>query len=153
MYWPARIEVVGHDPTIVVDGAHNVDSMEKLLTALRSSFQMHRLIVVLGVARDKDLPGIVRVLADVDTVVLTRMANPRAAAIDELQALFAQYAPHVHVVTAENSGAAMDLARDLAESSDLICATGSLYLAGEVLRWAAAHGDEKAAKAIEGADH
>jgi len=153
VFWPARIEVVGHDPTIVVDGAHNVDSMEKLLGALQASFQIHRLIVVLGVARDKDLPGIVRTLAGVDTVVLTRMANPRAAAIEELQALFAQYAPHVRVFTAENSRAAMDLARNLAGSGDLICATGSLYLAGEVLRWAAAHGDEQAATAIEGVDH
>jgi len=153
VFWPARIEVVGHDPTIVVDGAHNVDSMEKLLGALQASFQIHRLIVVLGVARDKDLPGIVRTLARVDTVVLTRMANPRAAAIEELQALFTQYAPHVHVFTAENSRAAMDLARNLAGSGDLICATGSLYLAGEVLRWAAAHGDEQAATAIEGVDH
>ena len=153
VFWPGRMEVVGHDPTIVVDGAHNVDSMEKLLGALQASFQMHRLIVVLGVARDKDLPGIVRTLAGVDTVVLTRMANPRAAAIEELQALFAQYAPHVRVFTAENSRAAMDLALNLAGSSDLICATGSLYLAGEVLRWAAAHGDEQAATAIEGVDH
>ena len=153
VFWPGRIEVVGHDPTIVVDGAHNVDSMEKLLGTLQASFQIHRLIVVLGVARDKDLPGIVRTLAGVDTVVLTRMANPRAAAIEELQALFAQYAPHVRVFTAENSRAAMDLALNLAGSSDLICATGSLYLAGEVLRWAAAHGDEQAATAIEGVDH
>ena len=153
VFWPARIEVVGHDPTIVVDGAHNVDSMEKLLGTLQASFQIHRLIVVLGVARDKDLPGIVRTLAGVDTVVLTRMANPRAAAIEELQALFAQYVPHVRVFTAENSRAAMDLALNLAGSGDLICATGSLYLAGEVLRWAAAHGDEQAATAIEGVDH
>src|SRR5205085_7005826 len=28
--WPARIDVVGHNPTIIVDGAHNADSMEKL---------------------------------------------------------------------------------------------------------------------------
>ena len=47
----------------------------------------------------------------------------------------------------------MDLALDLAEDSDLICATGSLYMAGEVLRWAAAHGDEEAASTIEGVDH
>src|SRR5256886_4977282 len=47
VHWPARIEVVGHDPTIVVDGAHNADSMQKLLQALYASFSMHRLIVVL----------------------------------------------------------------------------------------------------------
>jgi len=151
--WPARIDVVGHDPTIVVDGAHNADSVQKLMQALRDSFLFHRLIVVLGVARDKDLVGIVQALQDVDTVVLTRAKNPRAATIEQLEAVFAEHAPKVKIYTVSESGSAMDLALDLAESNDLICASGSLYLAGEALRWAAAHGDEGAATAIEGVDH
>ncbi|MBV9713480.1 MAG: hypothetical protein JO011_21455, partial [Ktedonobacteraceae bacterium] len=48
---------------------------------------------------------------------------------------------------------AMELALELADRHDLICATGSLYLAGEALRWAAAHGDATAASEIEGVDH
>ncbi len=151
--WPARIEVVGHRPTIVVDGAHNTDSMQKLLSALRASFTMRRLIIVLGVARDKDLPGIVASLQDIDAVVLTRMANPRAASIEDLQALFARLAPSVEVHSAAATAGAMDLALAMAERDDLICATGSLYLAGEALRWAAAHGDREAAATIEGVDH
>lgn len=151
--WPARIEVVGQNPTIVVDGAHNADSMEKLMLALQTSFAFHRLIVVLGINRDKDLVGVVRALKDIDMAVLTRAANPRAATVEELQAIFAKYAPTVRIYSAENSSEAMNLALDLAESNDLICATGSLYLAGEVLRWAAARGDERAAEEIEGVDH
>ena len=151
--WPARIDVVEHHPTIIVDGAHNADSMEKLMQALHDSFLYHRLIVVLSLARDKDLVGIARALAHVSVVVLTRMASPRAAAIEQMRAAFAEYAPHVEIHAAHDSRAAMDLALDLAGSSDLICATGSLYLAGEVLRWAAARGDEAAAAAIEGVDH
>ena len=153
VFWPARIEVVAHAPTIVVDGAHNSDSMEKLLAALRASFFMRRLIIVLGVARDKDLPGIVRALANVDAVVLTRMANPRAASLADLQSLFAMYAPLVSVSLAENSQVAMQRALELAEKDDVICATGSLYLAAEALRWAAARGDTVAASTIEGIDH
>ncbi|MGH2493533.1 MAG: bifunctional folylpolyglutamate synthase/dihydrofolate synthase [Ktedonobacteraceae bacterium] len=153
VFWPARMEVVGHDPTIVVDGAHNTDSMQKLLLALQESFHWHRLFIVLGVARDKDLPGIVKALSAIDAVVLTRMANPRAASIEQLHALFEQYAPHVQVYTSDTSDSAMDLASDLAGSDDLICATGSLYLAAEVLRWAAAHGDQVAREGIEGVDH
>ena len=153
VYWPARIEVVGHDPTIVVDGAHNADSMQKLLEALHASFTFRRLIFVLSVARDKDLEGIARVLRDVDIVVLTRVANPRAATIEDLQAIFAQHAPSVQVYTAAESTAAMNLALDLADPCDLVCATGSLYLAGEVLRWVAARGNTEVASTIEGVDH
>jgi dihydrofolate synthase/folylpolyglutamate synthase len=151
--WPARIEVVGHKPTIVVDGAHNADSMQKLVAALRDTFTMQRLIVVLSPNRDKDLAGIARALAGVDAVVLTRMANPRAATIAELQAVFAEDAPDVTVESASDSTRAMELALDLAGSEDLICATGSLYLAAEVLRWSAARGDREAAATIEGVDH
>lgn len=153
VYWPARIEVVGHDPEIVVDGAHNADSMQKLLDALQTSFTYHRLIVVLSVSRDKDLAGIAQALSGVDIIVLTRVANPRAASIEDLQAVFAQHAPRVKLYAAAESSAAMDLALDLADKSDLVCATGSLYLAGEALRWAAAHGNKDVAATIEGVDH
>nr|MBA2284411.1 hypothetical protein [Ktedonobacteraceae bacterium] len=151
--WAARMDVIGHDPTIVVDGAHNADSMRKLLAALRASFAFQRLLLVLGVNSDKDLMGIARELADVDAVVLTRMMNPRAATIEQLQAAFAEHAPQVEMHSASTSRQAMDLAVGLAGARDMICATGSLYIAGEVLRWAAARGDEIAAATIEGVDH
>lgn len=151
--WPARLDILSHHPTVVVDGAHNADSMQKLVQTLRSTFAPQRLLVVLGTARDKDLPGIVQALVDIDRVILTRMANPRAMPIEEMQAAFAQYAPSVGIYTASDSRAAMELALDLAESSDLVCATGSLYLAAEVLRWSAARGDARVAATIEGVDH
>jgi dihydrofolate synthase/folylpolyglutamate synthase len=151
--WPARIEVVEHNPTVVVDGAHNADSMEKLLQALRDSFALHRLIMVLSLARDKDLVGIAKALKSVDVVILTRMVNPRAATIESMKEAFTEHAPNAEIYTTQDSRTAMNLAIDIAKSSDLICATGSLYLAGEVLRWAAARGDTVAAASIEGVDH
>ena len=151
--WPARIDVVGHNPTIVVDGAHNADSMEKLIQALRTSFSMRRLIIVLGLMRDKDLAGIAHALANVDIVVLTRVQNPRAATIEQMQTAFAEHAPHVELHSAENSSLALNLAVNLSDSNDLVCATGSLYLAGEALRWAAGRGDPTAASTIESVDH
>jgi dihydrofolate synthase/folylpolyglutamate synthase len=151
--WLGRLEVVGQEPTIVVDGAHNTDSMQKLLAALRTYFPMRQLIVVLGVLKNKDLADMVRTLAGVDAVVLTRVGNPRAVEQTVLAELFAQCAPNVRVYQAGRSSEAMDMALGLAGREDLVCATGSLYLAGEVLRWAAAHGDACAASGIEGVDH
>ena len=151
--WSARIEVIGHHPTIVVDGAHNADSMQKLRQALYSSFSFHRLIVVLSVNRDKDLIGIVNALEGIDMVVLTHMVNVRAASIEQLAALFRDHAPHVEVHSATTSNEAMELALKLANNDDLICATGSLYVASEVLRWSAAHGNSQVGASIEGVDH
>ncbi len=151
--WPARVDVIGHTPTIIVDGAHNADSMQKLLQTLHTSFTYHRLITVLGTARDKDLVGMIQALADSDRVVLTQMANPRTASIEQLEILFAGHAPNVAVYTAKSSAQAMELALDLADDNDLICATGSLYLAAEVLRWSARRGNKTAASTIESIDH
>ena len=153
VHWPARMQIIGHNPTIIVDGAHNTDSMHKLRQTLRLTFPTPRLIIVLSMNRDKDLAGIVQLLADVDSVVLTRIKNPRVAQIEEMESLLAHYAPKVMVHRADTTAEAMDLALNLAKSSDLICATGSLYLAGEALRWAAAHGEKPAASEIEGIDH
>lgn len=153
VHWPARMEVIGHHPMVVVDGAHNTDSMQKLVQALRASFSFHRLIVVLSVNADKDLAGIVRALADADIVVLTQMMNPRAVTIAQLEQLFAGYAPHVQRHTSANIDDAMDMALDLAGDNDLICVTGSLYTAAEALRWSAARGNARVAEEIEGADH
>ena len=153
VHWPGRIEVIGHHPTVVVDGAHNADSMQKLVQTLRTVFSPHRLIVVLSVNADKDLAGIVQALADVDAVVLTQMMNPRATTIAQLERLFAGYAPHVQRYAAANVGDAMDMALDLAEDNDLICVTGSLYTVAEALRWSAARGNSAVANEIEGVDH
>ena len=153
VHWSARLEIIGRQPTIVVDGAHNADSMHKLVQSLRELFAYQRLIVVLGFNADKDLSGMIRELADIDSVVLTRALNPRSATLERMQELFAQHAPGVKVYTASESRSAMELARTLAASDDLICATGSLYLAAEVLRWAASQGEARVAASIEGVDH
>ena len=152
-HWSARMEVVGTKPTIVVDGAHNADSIQKLLVALRDTFTAHRLLFVFSSNQDKDLVGMVRALADIDAVVLTRMKNPRATPIEQLEKLFTEYAPHVTVYSEQESDKAMNRALSLVQQDDLICATGSLYLAAEALRWAAKHGNKDVAKTIEGVDH
>ncbi len=153
VHWPARIEVVGHQPTIVVDGAHNADSMEKLVQALRSNFSMQRLIIVLATNQDKDQAGIVQALASADSIIITRVKSPRATSLETLHKICMEYAPHATLYEVDESHAAMQKATELATAQDLICATGSLYLAGEVLRWAAARGDQGAQAEIAGVDH
>lgn len=143
--WPARLQVVARRPTLVVDGAHNADSMQKLVQSLRTLFSFRHLCVVLGVNADKDLPGIIGALAGVDVVVLTRALTPRAAAVERLHELFTRLAPGVGLAHAGDSRAALQRAYALAGPDDLICATGSLYLAAEALRWSATPGQARLA--------
>ena len=36
--WPGRLEVLRHDPLVLVDGAHNPDGVEALTASLKEYF-------------------------------------------------------------------------------------------------------------------
>jgi dihydrofolate synthase/folylpolyglutamate synthase len=137
--WEARLQVVAREPWVVVDGAHNADSFARMFTALRRHFPFERLILVLGVMADKDLDGIVREIgqARVNDVIATAVDYPRAAPPETLAGLMRTHAPDTHVAPVATSGEALERAVQDAGPHDLICIAGSLYLAGEALRWLA----------------
>ncbi|HEX6780353.1 MAG TPA: cyanophycin synthetase, partial [Ktedonobacterales bacterium] len=135
--WPGRLQVVRRQPLLVVDGAHNADSFARLFAALRRHFAFERLFLVLGVMADKDVAGIAAEIVHTGAhrVIVTGAAHPRAAAPDALAALFAK-AGQREVAICQDVAAALGLALGEAGARDLICVAGSLYLAGEALRWA-----------------
>jgi dihydrofolate synthase/folylpolyglutamate synthase len=154
--WPARLQVVRREPWVVVDGAHNADSFAKLFTALHRHFPFERLVLVLGLMADKDQEGIAAEIAraGVDMAVTTSIAMPRAALPEALATLLAAKAANVHVETRPTTGEALTGALQLAGPRDLVCVAGSLYIAGEALRWLAAQPETiPGAIEIAGVDH
>jgi dihydrofolate synthase/folylpolyglutamate synthase len=126
--WPGRCEVIARRPCVVLDGAQNVASCRALKEAVREKFQYEKLILVLGISNDKDIPGICRELSEMtDEVVLTRSANPRAASPEEL----AKYFPDKLVQISRDVREAKELAARRASAKDLILVTGSLFVVGE----------------------
>ncbi len=132
--WPARFEVVrprrSGGVTVVVDGAHNGDSAAKLAAALRATYRARRVWLVLGVTRDKDLTAIIAPLAPLATGAWAAAAHhPRSRPADDVAAalqdtsLTAQVAPSV--------AAAMRSALAGAQPRDVVCVTGSLFVAAE----------------------
>jgi dihydrofolate synthase/folylpolyglutamate synthase len=165
--WPARMQVVAHAPDIVVDGAHNADSFARLFAGLRRHFTFDRLLLVLGLMADKDLPGIAHEIAatGADRVFASGWNNPRAATpdliadrlrttIEDAPSTDAHHARLPSVATFGSVGDALAAARADATPRDLICVTGSVAFAGEALRWLAANIPETAdAIEIAGVDH
>ncbi|HVE96714.1 MAG TPA: folylpolyglutamate synthase/dihydrofolate synthase family protein, partial [Pseudonocardiaceae bacterium] len=85
---PGRLERVRTAPSVFLDGAHNPHGARALATALREEFDFRRLVVVVGVMRDKDVRGILTELEPVvDEVVVTASGSPRAMDVDELAAV------------------------------------------------------------------
>lgn len=89
--WPARIEVLQHSPTVVLDAAHNVASIAALLETLRECFPKRKRWLIFATSRDKPAEQMLRQLRTAfDEIVLTRYQNnPRAVPITELAELLA----------------------------------------------------------------
>jgi len=126
--WPGRCEVVSHNPTIVLDGAQNLASSIALKRTVKDYFHYKRLILVLGISKDKDIKGICDELHDfADEVILTRADNPRAADPKKLAENF--HGKNTH--TTGDVLSAKVLAGRIAGKEDLILVTGSLFVVGE----------------------
>ncbi|MFO0929836.1 MAG: Mur ligase family protein [Gemmataceae bacterium] len=131
--WPARLEVVGTSPWVVLDCAHNVASAEALVRALQGSFPPCRRVLLFAGSGDKDLSGMLRVLGPhFAAAVFTRYVhNPRATPPDELAAVWRGVSTAPAEVRADPA-AALARAREGTAPDDLLCITGSVFLAGEV---------------------
>jgi dihydrofolate synthase/folylpolyglutamate synthase len=131
--WPARMELVPGRPAVLIDGAHNGDSIRRLLESIRAEFPNQRLILVFGSSRDKDLDRMLpQLIPAVSAIVLTRSQHPRAQAdLDELltriRPLLAH--PDIPLHSTPDVPEAVQQAQALAAPDDLILVTGSLFVA------------------------
>lgn len=131
--WPARIEVVARRPTVIIDAAHNVASVAALVETLSESFQSQRRILIFATTLEKDLRGMLQLLLPAfDHVLLTRyLDNPRAVPLEELAAIAEEVGGHGYP-RFETPAAAWRAARDIAQPADVICVTGSFFIAAQL---------------------
>ena len=133
--WPARIELMSREPIVILDTAHNVPSAEALVRTLAESFpEVGRKSVVFAVSSDKQYPEILRVLAGYfDEFHLTKYGNnPRSVPPEKLAEVLAAIDTKKSQRVHTSSAAAWKAARSGAKPSDLLCITGSVFLAGEL---------------------
>lgn len=132
--WAGRMQVVGQSPVILLDGAHSPTSAEALCKAIREVFRYRRLILVVGLMRDKDLQAIGQVLCPFADEIITTQAfdNPRVTPAEEIAGAWSETGTHFHVCP--NVREAIPLAQSIATTSDLICIAGSIYIVGEAMK-------------------
>lgn len=148
---PARVEIISHDPTVILDVAHNVAAAQALVDVLTTSFDTKQRILVLAVSKDKDVAGIVRVLLPhFRQVVATEyQENPRAVPVAELGKIIrdelaaTEPASATEVIECSLPEEAWQQAQLLAQTTrersakslaPLICVTGSFFIAAELRR-------------------
>lgn len=130
---PARIEWISTKPPVILDAAHNVASMQSLVSTLKQTAKMpRRKILIFAASRDKQLVEMLTETRSFFTaIILTRYAtNPRAATLATLRRAAEQAGwpePHLASTPAE----AVTTARRLAAGRGLVCVAGSFLLAAE----------------------
>jgi dihydrofolate synthase/folylpolyglutamate synthase len=124
--WPGRLEILGENPYVVVDSAHNGDSANKLRAALQEFFPGHRIILIFGASGDHPFHDALQELLPVaHQTILTRSRHPRAAALERLSQTASSLG--YSCSTAPDIPTALETVLDDAGANDLICITGSIF--------------------------
>jgi dihydrofolate synthase / folylpolyglutamate synthase len=127
---PGRFQVVSGDPLTIVDGAHNPAGMEALVEAL----PRHDLVACVSILDDKDAAAMLRpLLANCRAAVFTASSNPRALPPATLASLAGQLGFEGETAIERDPRRALECARQLADRSSVVIATGSIYLVADLL--------------------
>jgi len=135
LQWPARFQVAGARPWLIIDCAHNPASARALISALRRHLEYDGLTLVVGISADKDIKQILHILCPAaDRIIVTQAANPRALAAEHLAAAVRQqFAGLISVAPAVTE--AIKLAGKVTTEREAICITGSFFVAGEAMEY------------------
>ncbi|MEW6398201.1 MAG: folylpolyglutamate synthase/dihydrofolate synthase family protein [Bacillota bacterium] len=126
--WPGRLEVLGERPLVVIDAAHNADGAAALREALEM-FPRRRLVMVLGILRDKNAEAMVGLLAPAaDVLVVTSPVSPRAGNPERIAELARPLCGEVRVEP--DLAAALEGGLAAASPEDMVVVAGSIYLIG-----------------------
>jgi len=134
--WPGRFQILSHQPIVLVDGAHNVGSMKRLVGNIKAYFNYDKLFLIIGISCDKDIPGIVKELISLSPqVIVTRSSHSRAASPPLIAAEFTSQGIKSKITAAVSQALSQTLS--IAGRKDLVCVTGSLFVVAEALDYAA----------------
>lgn len=129
--WKGRLEVLKKDPFIVIDGAHNIAGIEFLKSNIEEYFKYKNLYLILGILADKNVEEMVKIIAPLATEVYTVTANSiRATSANELKEVVLKY--NNNCISFDDYNKAIQISLSKANKDDLIVASGSLYMIGEI---------------------
>ncbi|WP_428624862.1 bifunctional tetrahydrofolate synthase/dihydrofolate synthase [Sedimenticola sp.] len=132
---PGRYQVIGRDPQVVLDVAHNAQAARALSANLGDMFCHGRTIALFSMLADKEIDQVVQIMAPrIDDWYLFALDAPRAASLPQLeQRLQEQGIAEAHRYCFDSATAAFAAAKAVAGEGDRIVAFGSFYVVGGVL--------------------
>jgi len=140
---PGRLQLIGVDPTVLVDAAHNPHGARALAAALGEYFDFDEWTAVISILSDKDARGIIRELAPVvEQFYATNSQSDRAIPHDELSQIVLELTHEDAAYQFPHARDALTSAREwaLERPRRAVLVAGSITLVGEAMAIAAAEG-------------
>ncbi len=130
VFWPGRFELLASRPDVIADGAHNKASASALVETLKEEYPGRRVVLILGVSKDKDVEGICAQLNSVAAeIILTKAVHSRAYSF--VKAEGEKYFKGKPCELIGNLPQALEKALRMAGPEDVIVVTGSLFIVAE----------------------
>lgn len=132
--WPGRFQILMESPFLIVDGAHNRDGALKLRQCVETCLKGRRIILIMGVFKDKEYDEICRIMVPLAEMVYTvELPNrDRSLSPAKLAREAGRYCNRTQA--ADSVETALDLALGNAGKEDAVLAFGSLSYLGQVMR-------------------
>lgn len=131
-FLPARVEVMSKKPLVILDGGHNEDGARVFYDAVKDCLKPSGKVYVLaGMMADKAVESSLKsIMCSADCFVCVTPDNPRAMKASELAVIGKKYC--ANTVCIDSPVEAVDYIFSNIKDNDVLCAVGSLYLAGEI---------------------
>lgn len=126
-----RFEIMGREPLVIIDGAHNEDGAKKLKEVIKDNAAGKKTLIVTGMLADKATDKIIGELVDISSdFIATEPDNPRKMSATELKKSLEDRGAKVEAYA--DCTEAVKMAIEQKDKYELILFAGSLYLIGKV---------------------
>lgn len=132
--WQGRMQILQRHPTLIIDGAHNVQGVTSLMQSLTQRYPRRKFVMIISILADKDYKSMIRLLCQhAKAVYVAQNGSDRAASVATQVRQARRYLSNVH--SAPSVAQALSLALQKTSPRDIIIGGGSLYTVGEVLEY------------------
>ena len=131
--WPARFELIGNDPLVIYDGAHNPEGIAAAVESVKSYFPNQKIFVLSGVMKDKDYNVIARDISSIASHVFTVTPdNPRALDSRIYADVLRSHGVNAEPFDSLHDALTQAIQMAKAQNTPLLC-MGSLYMYCELM--------------------
>jgi dihydrofolate synthase/folylpolyglutamate synthase len=118
-------------PLLIIDSAHNNDSIRKLVNTIKLVFPNKEIILIFGASEDKDVVGMINILiSKVHSIITTQSNHPRALDAEIVLAIVQKQGEiGTSIPSIED---ALKFALENWTEKSVIIATGSIFIAAAI---------------------